>query len=189
MRKKLIIPTLAVSLLFCGCVRERLYRIEPPFSERNTATEYAEFDEGEVWLAADCEVVENEAQIYSSEEAATAMNSRVFRSRSEYESAAEISQNSAALERTERFDDSFFKLNMVCCTTKYSSGGAQYKIDGVSMENINGENVVNIYASYSTQTMCNCGADYTFFVKLSKAEAENAERVQLLTKCRDLKWN
>lgn len=166
--KRILTILAAGMLLLCGC------SVKPQIT----------LSEGEHWLSAECEAVETAAVVSASPEPVIA--DTLFTEHAQWQGAAEGSSREVLRERAARYDAEFFEENVLCIAVKTTSGGMRYRFEGASLAVSEGKSIVNVYGSYSDESVHNCMADYYFFVEIPKSELSHADEVVFNSYGRDI---
>lgn len=77
------------------------------------------------------------------------------------------------------YTSDFFENKALYYYPMVTSAGMQYEFEDAIIQEVEGKKILTIYASYTTETICNTQRGYGFFVELDKKAAEGVEDILL----------
>ena len=153
---------------------EDLYQVEPPPSGIEEVSGIELSEQGE-WIAAFCKVVEDEEILYEKK-----MEKQIFFREIELQDAVKNTDINLIKEKSKRYGPLFWECNALCFIPHISVAGSQYRYEGASLEEKDGEKVLTVYVSYSTKEMQKCLANYYFFIQFANWDVEDVSEIQLV---------
>ena len=131
------------------------------------------------WVKAESEIIESSNPICKNP-----LENTLFIDREQWVEAVDNTDIEIVKEKKDEFDEEFFEKYSMCYVTNVASGNLEYKFQGVSLEETNGQKVLTVYASYSSEKMLNTQHSYSFFVTLDKEEVEKIDEIKFEEYCR-----
>lgn len=175
--KKFLLGFLLITLLLCSCngssdqpskSTSEVISSEQPFSEE-TEQRFHEYD-----------VIESRQVIVNAP-----LENQIFTDYNSWKQTVEECDIDVLNECLTLYNPNFFETHGLAVISKSASGGMQYNVEGIFIEDSKDSKVLQVQASYSTDAMVNSLSSYYFFVTLEKQEALDIAELALIDYCRD----
>ena len=129
-----------------------------------------------------CEIIES-----SDATCEKAVKTGIYTEYSRWEKATKDTDVEVVLEKKDAYDENFFEDKALVYLVDCSSGNSQCEYEDYSVEEIDGENILQIEVSYSTELLLNKLHAYHVFFVMDKEEAEKLDEAELLLSVREEK--
>ena len=127
-----------------------------------------------------CEIIES-----SDATCEKAVKTGIYTEYSRWEKATKDTDVEVVLEKKDAYDENFFEDKALVYLVDCSSGNSQCEYEDYSVEEIDGENILQIEVSYSTELLLNKLHAYHVFFVMDKEEAEKLDEAELLLSVRE----
>lgn len=166
------ILTLAIVLTGCGETPKEV--AVPTTTIEVSKEEVKESESQEKWIEAEGVVLEDTTLTCENP-----VEKTLFIKEEDWLTAVNSTDVKVIKDQEGNYDSDFFEDNALCYIPKVSSGGMDYQLESVSLQELNGKNVLTVYASYSNANILNTQNSYGFFIELDKKEVSNVEEINL----------
>lgn len=126
-----------------------------------------------------CEVIESSDAFCDQ-----AVKTGIYTDYDAWEKAVKGTDVEVVLEKKDVYDVKFFENKALVYLVDCSSGNAQCEYEGYAIEEVDGENILQIKVSYSTELLLNKLHAYHVFFVLDKEEAKKLDEAELLLSTR-----
>ena len=127
-----------------------------------------------------CEIIES-----SDATCEKAVKTGIYTDYSSWEKAIKDTDVEVVLDKKDTYDENFFENKALVYLVDCSSGNAQCEYEDYVVEEIDGENILQIKVSYSTELLLNKLHAYHVFFVMDKVMAEKLDEAKLSLNVRD----
>ncbi len=181
-RAKVLIMILLIGIVAVGCRREDDTIPTLPPTKTPDEIPGAMLPDGGRWLMAEGSVVEDGNPFvdidgnFIEEKVAGSFYVTDYKT---WKSICANTRDKILKEQKDKYDEEFFKNNILICAIKTTSAGYQYEYEATMYIPENGKEVVVVNVSYSQETIRNTLANYYAFVGVEKGQIDEIDEIRL----------
>lgn len=127
-----------------------------------------------------CEIVESEDPICEKP-----MKKGIYTSKYEWDKAVKETDVAVVIDRRDTYDEAFFAEKDLVYIADCSSGNSQCEYEGFEIEEVDGNMILTVKISYSTDKLLNKLHGYHVFLCLDKGMADKVDDIKLEVSARD----
>lgn len=167
MKKKFILclGMVLIGMTLLGC-HENVSKTEDGQDENGEIIKEAEYE--------NCEIIEDSDPICD-----RPISKGIYTSKTQWDAAVKSTDVDAVTEKKDEYNEEFFSQNVLFYIADTSSGNSQCKYEGFVIEEVDGQQILTIKVSYSTDFLLNKLHGYNFFFSLDKGRGERISDVKL----------
>ena len=167
MKKKIVLclGMVLIGMTLLGC-HEKLSITEESGDEYREIIENTRYE--------NCEIIEDSDPICE-----RPISKGIYTSKTQWDAAVKSTDVDAVTEKKDEYDEEFFSQNVLFYIADTSSGNSQCKYEGFVIEEVDGQQILTIKVSYSTELLLNKLHGYNFFFSLDKGRGERISDVKL----------
>ena len=167
MKKKLVLclGMVLIGMTLLGC-RENVSTTEDAEDKNGDIIKDAEYE--------NCEIIEDSDPICE-----RPIAKGIYTGKTQWDAAVKSTDVEVFAEKKDEYDEEFFSQNILFYIADTSSGNSQCKYEGFVIEEVDGQQILTIKVSYSTELLLNKLHGYNFFFSLDKGRGERISDVKL----------